>query len=48
MFITFFDLQEILINYLYFFRNSFIIITAYNTYNLMYIIFHKEFCPVNS
>jgi hypothetical protein len=50
MFIKFFYLQEKLINYyiiFIFFENNFIIFTAYNTNNLIRIIFHNDFCPVN-
>jgi hypothetical protein len=53
MFITFLCLQEKLIYYYYYyiisiFQNNCIIITLYNTYNLIYIIFFNEFCPLNS
>jgi hypothetical protein len=51
MFIKFLHLREKLINYyiiFIFFRNNLIIITAHNTYILIYIMFHNDFCPVNS
>jgi hypothetical protein len=35
-----------LLYYFYFFQNNVVIITVYNTYNLISIIFYNDYCPV--
>jgi hypothetical protein len=51
MFIKYFYLQEQLISYYIisiFFKIILLLLLHINTYNLIYIIFHNDFCPENS